>query len=189
MEELEAIRINEAIRILNSSLKYLDILDSEQVNEIISKYQKKIINYNHQHTTIINPTAREMGEVSLSLKKRVSAFYVNPIIKELRQKEKSLEVLDDEGYITDESYEKMREVSSEINKLYRLSGDFCDKTVLSKEIINAKIKLKRRVKNWYEMDHLEKELNEFILTQMLIQFQEQNQEFINKINNYDTCKQ
>ena len=38
MEELEAIRINEAIRILNSSLKYLDILDSEQVNEIINNY-------------------------------------------------------------------------------------------------------------------------------------------------------
>jgi len=65
----------QAVKILRSSLCFLEGSDFYEVNEIVNGMQKEIDDFNKSELTIINPTNKELGSIRSALKKIILPLY------------------------------------------------------------------------------------------------------------------
>ena len=150
--ELELIRLTKANEYLTKALELLNKNDALLVGGIIKTNYDKINYHNKQELDVINPTNKELGSISSSLKKIVLGYYSDYI-----NKIKALK--------------KRRELIVTIHQ-------FCNKTVLPQSVLNSKILLSRQQPNYYSYNNLEVEMNEYLKLKMLESFNEQNKDFI-----------
>jgi len=150
--ELELIRLTKANEYLNMAITLLHHNDVLIIKNIIKSNSDKINYHNKQKLDVINPTKKELGSVSSSLKKIVLGYYSDYI-----NKIKALK--------------KRRELIVTIHQ-------FCNKTVLPQSVLNSKILLSRQQPNYYSYNNLEVEMNEYLKLKMLESFNEQNKDFI-----------
>ena len=195
--QLELIRHNKAIEYLTKSLDLLNHKDRVVIESIITNCKEQINFFNNENLEVINPTKAELGSIGSSLKKIVNGVFINPINKKLiftykytSQYEKHLEV--DGGCECDEClkeenamYEAKYSYYKPIKDLQLEFTNACNKTVITKDIIDAKILLARKSPNyWLGYNKLDWELSEFIKLKMLESFQEQNKSLIQKAMNF-----
>jgi len=150
--EFELIRLTKANEYLNMAITLLHHNDVLIIKNIIKSNSDKINYHNKQKLDVINPTKKELGSVSSSLKKIVLGYYSDYI-----NKIKALK--------------KRRELIVTIHQ-------FCNKTVLPQSVLNSKILLSRQQPNYYSYNNLEVEMNEYLKLKMLESFNEQNKDFI-----------
>jgi hypothetical protein len=210
-KELKIIQLVKAIEHLKRSLPFLDVEDSLEVKRMLSSYAERIEAYNKENATIINPTKAELGVVKVAFASTVGRTYFKPIKDAISQFMK--DDLDDDAFLsengwghikdyddwTDEMQEKAQACQDEINRHNQPYNALIDewqnefqeamsKTNLSDKIVTAKIIMKRRVKDYYNMDAAEREMNAFLLEQMRNEFVEQNTEFMKKVNSFNPKK-
>lgn len=191
--ELELIRNNKAIEYLTKSLPLLYYKDRFIVENIITKCIEQINFFNNENLEVLNPSKAELSSIGSSLKKIVNGVFMNPIKKKFiftynytsqyekhNEGEDSCECADcfkEESamYLAKDIYYKP------IEDLQLEFTNACNKTVIPKSIMDAKILLARKNPNyWMGYDKLDWELSEFIKLKMLESFQEQNQALIQK---------
>jgi hypothetical protein len=195
--EFELIRLTKANEYLTKALELLNQNDALLVGGIIKTNYDKINYHNKQELDVINPTNKELGSISSSLKKIVVGVYLNPIKVKL---EKEIGVFSFSDKYNNHYCENdkecicancVKEMEKEdifyVNKsklmnpfeiLYTDVLEKCNKTQLPKEILNAKILLSRNNPNFYSYNKIETELNEYLKLKMLESFNEQNKDFI-----------
>lgn len=195
--ELELIRLEEANKLLLKAIVFLHGKEKSIIQCIVDSNKSLINEYNKSELTIINPKRSELGIISSSLKKIVIGFYSEYINKLIIVKGNGLsyseryhnckcgsENLCEECVNENKEIEDFYDMKNELNKPYDLILDEikerCNKTVLPKEIINAKILLMRKNPNYYQYNKLETETNEYLKIRMLEVFNEQNKDFINE---------
>lgn len=194
--ELQVMRLLRANSFLELSLDLLHLKDADIVRDIIKSNCDKIAIYNKKELNVINPTKRELGGVSRSLKRVVHNAYLSPIKSKLGSAigffelsdryyehenvgvECNCELCIKEGKAEDDFYINKDKLIEPLNVLEKEIWDKCEKTILPKEILNAKILLIRNNPTSHLYNKIEAELNEFLKIKFLEAFNEQNEEFI-----------
>ena len=154
LDQIHLMRYKKLLPLLTESKLWLDSEDQKIVESIINKYSDRLENFNKKNLAIVNPTTKELGTVRANLKRIIKGTYINPL------------------------YDKMDQ--TEWLELWRKTSAVCDTTQIKQEVIASRILLSRRLDGWIPRTDLEKALSSQIKLLMLKDFNEQNQEFINK---------
>lgn len=151
----------------------MDELDVIRINMAVESLQKAVVYLNETDANVV----REMIDTHIEVVNRYNRrnlTVINPTKKEL-------------GVVGSSLKKRVLSVYNDPAQKTWIKW-LCDKTRLSKELVDAKILLARQHGSWYRMNKLEIELNEHLLQQMFMEFQTQNSKQLNKLN-YETSKQ
>lgn len=185
---------------LDICVKYIDDEDKELISSILNKYKTKVDEINNNTFKVLNPTNKELGSVKGALNNRATTFYLKGI------KEKYMYISDtyNENYackdcnkvLEDEEYfesfngecckkyiDGFRKIEKNLDLINIFKNDI-DKVIklklsnheISKDNIDAKILLKRKVGEWWKRTPLQEEASVYILNLMQKDFDNENKE-------------
>ncbi len=198
MNQLEAIKLNKAINLLNDTIELIDGTDREYLQDMVKEYSEKLASFEGANIQALNPTKTELGMVKSVYKKVVLRYFLGDIWQKHNTKAPQMppttcDKCEDSDYACEECdkryseyLDKDLEHREEISDLEYAFEDQCDKYNLSDKVVSAKILFSRKI-HWGKVSPMERELNDHIKLLMIEEFQNNNQQFITKtLRNYAT---